>query len=69
MGLSELLLELHKRGIEADESTLRDAYRYGKLPKPQRISSGRFIYGSDDVERAAEYFQARSVPAEVSPCN
>lgn len=69
MLLGELLAELHKRGIEADEMTLRNAHRYGKLPKPQRMSSGRFIYSAEDLERAAEFFLARSQPADASSCS
>lgn len=69
MVLGELLAELHKQGIEADELTLRNAHRYGKLPKPKRMSSGRFIYTTEDLERAADFFRARSQPAETSQCN
>ena len=52
----DLLEELSRRGIRVTENRVRWALRSGKLPRPRRDGSQRFVYTEEDIERLIRLF-------------
>ena len=55
----DLLEELRRRGIRVTENRVRWALRSGKLPRPRRDGSQRFVYTEEDIERLIRLFGHR----------
>jgi len=62
----DLLEELSRRGLSVTESQVRWALRTGKLPRPKRDGSQRFVYTEHDVERITRLFSDNKTSARAA---
>ena len=65
MCYGDLIQTLHERGIHATESQIRWAIRSGKVSRPMRDSSLRFVFAEQHVRELVDYFSTRN-RAEVA---
>ena len=60
MCYGDLIQTLQERGIRATESQLRWAICSGKVSRPLRDSSLRFVFTEKHVRELVDYFSART---------
>ena len=66
MRLKDLLKVLHREGVTISDSQIRWAIAHGKVSRPRRDGSLRFIFGEDHLKQLRQLFGAR--PKEADRC-
>ncbi len=68
MVLSEFLELVRQRDVKVTEAQIRFAIKNGRIPRPRLDGAHRFDFSSVDVDRAVEFFAAKSVIGEAVSC-